>query len=240
MTNIHPRHREQVSPVLFYNLAQDQARTMLAEGVNQVRTISVEPPTENLLDSLGFKVTQVQWRMLYVFSEPPQQPVFPPGYHLMPFESAKYAREVFEVIETAFSELPHRRGNTFEGWKHFILDRSDFELNLLKMVVKDNEVAAVAVGFDNDLGGWVRQLAVKKVHRGKGLASCLLKQLFFEFYQHGRKDVGLVVDSENLTGAPELYRKAGMQATEKYVTFVKKVLSTTIREDKTSAYEGGI
>jgi mycothiol synthase len=91
------------------------------------------------------------------------------------------------------------------------------------MVMYKSEVAAAAVGFDSEIGGWIKQLAVKKDHRGKGLASFILKQLFYDFNKLGRSDVGLTVDSENRTGAPELYLRVGMQPTEKYVTFVRAV-----------------
>lgn len=224
MTNIHPDYRHLISPLLFYRMALEKAQVPGAEAVKRVRTISVEPSTEMVLAAEGFTAIQVQWRMVHTFSEPPQPPAWPAGYDLRPFNREVHAREVFEVIETAFSELPHREGNTFAGWQNFVLNRSDFNPTLLKMVVKDDEVVAVAVGLDNEIGGWIKQLAVKKAHRGKGLAYCLLKQLFFEFYLLGRADVGLTVDSENLTGAPELYRKVGMQATEKYVTFEKDII----------------
>ncbi len=225
MTNIHPDYRDRVSNTLFYRMALEQAHKSGKGMVKRLRTISVEPYSEDLLAAEGFEPTQVQWRMVYTFDQSvPNPPIWPNGYELHPFDREKHAREVFDVIETAFLELPHRQGNTFENWQSFILDRSDFNPNLLKMVVKGDEVAAVAIGFDSEIGGWIKQVAVKKSHRGHGLASCLLKQLFFEFYQLGRSDVALTVDSENRTGAPELYRKAGMQATEKYVTFVKEII----------------
>ncbi len=204
-------------------MAKEVAANSDDRPIHKLRTISVEPYAEEILVSLGYQAIQTQWRMVYTFTGAESEPTCPPGYQLVPFRPEIHAREVFDVIETAFSELPHRNGNTFEGWKKFILDRSDFSPTLLKMVMLGSEVAGVAVGFDNEIGGWIKQLAVKKAHRGKGLASFLLHQLFYDFYTLGRSDVALTVDSENRTGAPELYLRVGMKPTEKYVTYVLEV-----------------
>jgi mycothiol synthase len=222
LTNVHPRNRDQLSQVMWYELAEQIAREY-AGSTKQLRTISVESYSEQILVSLGYQAIQTQWRMVNEFDGPVPEPLCPHEYRLVPFVRELHAEEVFEVIETAFSELPHRTGNTYEGWTKFILDRSDFSPELLKMVMYKSEVAAVAIGFDNEIGGWIKQLAVKKAHRGKGLASYILKKLFYEFYQLGRSDVGLTVDSENRTGAPELYLRVGMKPTEKYVTFVRNL-----------------
>lgn len=220
-TNVHPDHRNDVSPLIFYRMGLERARQLGSDQVKRIKTISVVEFTEPILADEGFDPIQVQWRMEIKFNEPPQPPIWPDGYHLRPFDHKRDAFEVFGVIETAFQELPHRRGNTFEGWVDFILKRSDFEDDLLKTVVFDNEIVGVAVGFDAPFGGWVRQLAIKKSHRGHGLAKAILQQLFYEFARQGRDNVGLTVDSENRTGAPELYRRVGMHPVQKFVTYIK-------------------
>lgn len=223
LSSIHPNFRSQINQEILYQMAQPIASAFGRTAIQKLRTISVEPYSEDILANLGFQAIQTQWRMVYALGQQIDEPTCPKGYQLVPFQRENHARQVYDVIETAFTELPHREGNTFEGWQKFILDRSDFSPNFLKVVMTGPEVAAVAVGFDNEIGGWIRQLAVKKAHRGKGLASFLLRRLFFEFARQGRSDVGLTVDSENRTGAPELYLRAGMKPTEKYVTFIKEL-----------------
>lgn len=219
-TSILPEYHSTVSPMIFYEMGIARARELGSQMIKQIRTISIGQATEQMLADKGFNPIQVIWRMEIELQSAPQEPVWPAGYHLRPFDRTRDAHEVFEVIETAFSELPHRHGNTFEDWQSFILDRSDFKPELLKVVVSGDEIAAVAIGIDDPIGGWVRQLAVKKIHRGRGLATQLLRECFVEFHHRGRATVGLTVDSENRTGAPELYRSVGMHPTEKFVTFV--------------------
>lgn len=217
-----PGMADPISPDLFYRMGVIRGRKLLHAG-DRVRTISLREETNTLLETLGFHPIQVQYRMRIDFHEPPEKPDWPAGYQVTPFDRSRHAREVYEVIETAFQELPHREGNTYEGWVNFILERTDFDPAFLFMVTKGNEVAGVAVGFDNPLGGWIRQLAVKKSHRGQRLALNLLRHAFTVFYNQGRTSVALTVDSENATGAPQLYLRAGMKQNEKYVTYIKEI-----------------
>ena len=56
----------------------------------------------------------------------------------------------------------------------------------------------------------MRQLAVSRDWRRRGLGTALLRQAMSEFSRRGRRELGLVVDSWNRTGAKELYERAGM------------------------------
>ncbi len=222
-THLLPGRADAISPAIFYRMGLERARKVLSPG-GRARTISLREETHHLLEGLGFHPIQVQYRMHIDFNQPPEPPSWPKGYQVTAFDRPKHAREVYEVIETAFQELPHREGNSFEGWVHFILERSDFDPSLLFMVTMGEEIAGVAVGFDDPLGGWIRQLAVKRSHRGKQIALNLLRHAFGEFHRRGRTSVGLTVDSENMTGAPQLYLRAGMRQTEKYVTYMHRDL----------------
>jgi ribosomal protein S18 acetylase RimI-like enzyme len=71
------------------------------------------------------------------------------------------------------------------------------------------------VGFliardDREAMGWIRSLGVVREARGRGLGGLLLRQAFAAFAARGRDTVGLGVDTENTTGAPELYARNGM------------------------------
>jgi ribosomal protein S18 acetylase RimI-like enzyme len=221
-TNFLPGRADDITPTLFYQMGLERARKVLPPG-GRARTISVREETNLMLESLSFHPIQVQYRMHIDFHQPPEPPSWPMGYQVTAFDRQTHAREVYEVIETAFQELPHREGNSYEGWVHFILERSDFNPSLLFMVTIGEEIAGVAVGFDNPISGWIRQLAVKKSHRGTQIALNLLRHAFVAFHRRGRTSVGLTVDSENMTGAPQLYLRAGMRQTEKYVTYVREI-----------------
>ena len=58
--------------------------------------------------------------------------------------------------------------------------------------------------------GWVSSFGVRRPWRKKGLGLALLQHSFGEFFKRGKKKVGLTVDAGSLTGALDLYKKAGM------------------------------
>lgn len=220
-TVIHPGFLEQVDCSLFYAQAEEAAKGR--DKITRIRTISVREESSKILMAMGYTPIQTQYRMVRDITGQLDEPALQEGYEFAPFSPEQDAYAVFEVIETAFQELPHRAGNTFEGWQNFIMKRKDFDPHLVWTVRKQGQIAGVGIGFDDPIGGWVRQLAVRKEHRGKGIALAILCKAFREFQTRGRQTVGLTVDSENATGAPQLYLHAGMQQTEKYVTYVKQI-----------------
>ena len=63
----------------------------------------------------------------------------------------------------------------------------------------------------------------RKTLRRKGLGMALLFHSFREFYRRGIYKVGLGVDSQNLTGATRLYKRAGMYAVLQHDTYEKEL-----------------
>jgi ribosomal protein S18 acetylase RimI-like enzyme len=71
--------------------------------------------------------------------------------------------------------------------------------------------------------GWVNDLGVLPRARRRGIALGLLTRAFAEFYSRGERTVGLGVDTQNETGATDLYERAGMHATYTAVIFEKRL-----------------
>jgi ribosomal protein S18 acetylase RimI-like enzyme len=57
--------------------------------------------------------------------------------------------------------------------------------------------------------GWLKDLAVRESHRGRGLGTSLLRHGFREFARRGVPRVGLKVDARNPSGAIRLYERLG-------------------------------
>jgi mycothiol synthase len=64
-------------------------------------------------------------------------------------------------------------------------------------------------------------LGVLRPWRGKGIGLSLLHQAFGEFHRRGRYKVGLNVDGDSLTGATDLYEKAGMHVFRQHDAYQK-------------------
>ncbi|MBL6961062.1 MAG: hypothetical protein ISR59_08115 [Anaerolineales bacterium] len=55
------------------------------------------------------------------------------------------------------------------------------------------------------------------------MALALLHHSFGEFYRRGKTKVGLGVDAGSLTGALDLYKKAGMSIFSKFDKYAKEI-----------------
>ncbi len=227
-TILHPAFRDRLDIAVFYQLGEEFALRHFAGRQGLLRTISVLDERDRLLESRGYVSTRVDWRMEIELSSPPPVPAWPEGFQLRAFNQAQDARPVHETIQIAFRDLTNHADQPFENWEQFMLNRADFDPTLMFLVEKDGLIAGVAACFDYPTGGWVRQLAVRKEHRGRGLGLALLHQAFGEFYQRGKRSAGLIVDSQNPTGAPQFYLSAGMHPAQKIVYYQKTVLGSPL------------
>lgn len=142
----------------------------------------------------------------------------PDGIEIRPFRpDEEYA--VYRVVENAFNEWPDRIPSSFDDWRATATRRADFDASLLLVAASCGEVVGVAFGIPYEDEGWVQQLAVRRDHRGGGLARALLRASFEEFRRRGAPAVGLSTDSR--TGALDLYRSVGMVVKASYTHWSK-------------------
>jgi ribosomal protein S18 acetylase RimI-like enzyme len=220
-TAIHPGMREQVDELLFYRLAEEYASQQTPRP-DWLRTASLLDRRSRMLENVGYQLTRVDWLMEVDLPEPPPPPTWPAGFRLRPFVMERDARSVHTLIQTAFRDLPNRREFSFDEWSKWIVQRADFDPSLcLTAVDPTGSICGTALCFDYPTGGWVRQLAVRKDCRGLGLGLAIIQHAFGEFYRRGKRSAGLVVDSQNPTGAPHLYLKVGMHPALKIITYKK-------------------
>lgn len=77
--------------------------------------------------------------------------------------------------------------------------------------------------MNDDLGGWVQQVGVRRPWRGRGIGLALLHTVFGELYKLAVPHVGLEVDAQNPSGALRLYERAGMHVQERFTEFRKEL-----------------
>jgi mycothiol synthase len=143
----------------------------------------------------------------------------PDGYELRPFLPGTDDTEVHMVIEDAFGEWPYREPTGYEHWRAITIDRDDFDPSLLTVAEHDGAIVGASVGFLNDDDGFVDQLAVRRDHRGRGVAAALLADSFGRMRERGATVVGLSTDSR--TGALDLYLRIGMVVTLSFTHYSK-------------------
>jgi ribosomal protein S18 acetylase RimI-like enzyme len=176
-----------------------------------------------LLERAGYEPARTYWRMEMLLDGPPPPPAWPEGVRVRTFDLERDARAVHALVEGAFADNERHETQSFEEWQAFMIDREAFEPGLWFVADADGEVAGVVLCPDYEAEGWVRQLAVARSWRRRGLGTALLRQAMSEFHRRGRDRIGLVVDSWNRTGAKELYERAGMHVAREHTRMEKEL-----------------
>jgi len=136
-------------------------------------------------------------------------------------------REFFRVLDTAFQDTPDYLAQGYDRWRERIA--------ALPLVEWDEwfvaELAGQPVGVLQSTAdleahkGWVKNLAVLREARGRGVGQALLRHAFSVYAAKGRTEVGLGVDLTNPTEAYRLYTGVGMTPAYEVEILEREVLA---------------
>ncbi len=164
-----------------------------------------------LLTDAGFAHARTIWRMARTVTGGLPEPTWPAGVSLRAFDREQDAREVWQVVMTAFAGTFGSHLRPFEEWSTLVLDQGGDVV----CAVEDDAVVAVATTDVRQGDGHVGQLAVLPQHRGRGLGLALLQECFRRDAAAGLTSTTLTVDGDNVL-ARRLYEKAGMAVVAEY------------------------
>jgi GNAT superfamily N-acetyltransferase len=186
---------------------------------------------QQALTRAGFSLIRYYFRMRIDMDEEPPEPVWPEGIKLKPYDPDHDARVVYEMdVEVFQDHFGFVKENPEEGFKRFIhhLTGDDsYDPSLWFLAVDGDEIIGFCIcrryGSEDPEAGHISILGVRRAWRRQGVALALLQHAFREFYQRGKQMVDLGVDADSLTGATDLYKKAGMSALNRYDLFEKEL-----------------
>jgi mycothiol synthase len=163
-----------------------------------------------LLETYGYAAIRSFWEMTMDLDDSFEAGAVPEGVSIRPVVIEVDGPAAFSVVNTAFRSHFGYVEETFEGWlaQQEADDTWDPTLGLLA------EVDGTIVGFSNngviDGTGYVFELGVLPEMQGQGIGRALLRHSFAMLARRGIPKGRLGVDTENSTGAVELYRSIGM------------------------------
>ena len=188
---------------------------------------------KRLFEDMGYHHIRSSYHMLIEMAAPVPEPVWPEGIILRTFDQEMDAEAVYRAEDESFQDhfgyvkQPFEEG--LKRFKHFVLEAQDFDPTLLFLAVDEAsaEIAGINIcrphSYDDPDMGWVGTLGVLRPWRKRGIGLALLRHSFNEFYQRGKRKVGLGVDAQNLTGALRLYESAGMHVHQAYDQYEKEL-----------------
>ena len=209
-------------------LMEERARGLMARAPRDGRVTlnnvvsHTNERARRLLEEEGYRPIRYYWRMVIQMEEPPL-PLWPQGISVRSFVRGHDERPVYVAVQEAFADNEGFVPTSFEDWSNFMIERETFDPGLWFLAMNGDDVAGVALCPSYPGSGWVRQVAVRRPWRRRGIALALLRQAFGEFHRRGKREVGLVVDSYNLSGARDLYERAGMRMERQHDAYEKEI-----------------
>lgn len=177
-----------------------------------------------LMETRGYRLARTVHVMAIELNSIPSEPQWPPGIDVHTFRAGQDEQEVFEAGEEAFADLWSRPPGTLESWIGPTRSPGfDPSMWFLAEVGETNRLAGLCLCQIVTGRGWIATVGVRRAWRGRGLGMALLHHAFRVFYERGVRYVELSVDSENPTGAPRLYTRAGMHVEKRYLIYRKEL-----------------
>ena len=227
---VHPEHRNAGIGKALLEWSERRAleRTPPGEEIRVGQVITTgETGARRLLEKRGYEPVRTYWRMTMPLTDSSPSPAWPEGVQVRTFDQERDTRAVYALVQDAFADNERHTAESFEEWQAFMIDRDAFEPGLWFIAESDGEIVGCVLCPDYEDEGWIRQLAVSRDWRRRGLGTALLRQAMSELRRRGRREIGLVVDSWNRTGAKELYEHAGMQVTREHVRLEKTLQASS-------------
>jgi mycothiol synthase len=223
---VHPEHRDKGIGEAMLDWSERRGLERAAPGaeftLGQVIT-SIDGRGASLLRARGYQPVRTYWRMSMPIGDSPTPPVWPDGVKVRTFDQERDSRAVYRLVQDAFADNERHTADSFEEWQAFMIDREAFEPGLWFIAEANGEIVGCVLCPNYEEEGWIRQLAVARDWRRRGLGTALFRQAMTEFRRRGRAEIGLVVDSWNRTGAKELYERAGMTVAREHTRFEKSL-----------------
>lgn len=185
----------------------------LEEGAFEVRTMfpASDDAAHRLFEDAGYRYVRTSWDMHRSLDGDLEPGESPAGITIRTFRTGRDERTLWQVTEAAFADhfgFTHSPFESFEGeWYR----TEDWNPDRALLAEHDGEVIGELAWVDATPDGYIASVGVLPAYRGRGIAQALLRRAFADIAAAGFSSVTLSVDSENTTGAVELYRTVGME-----------------------------
>jgi ribosomal protein S18 acetylase RimI-like enzyme len=233
---VHPRHRGIGLRERILTWGERRSRIIL-EGMDSDLPGEIRVGSEDrfqdriaLYEAHGFQPNRYFYRMRRDLRSPiPDRPV-PPGLTLRTY-SEDLNRPLMAAFNEAFSDHWNFEPISEEDWDMWVINGEDFRPDLTYLVMDGDEIAGFSVngvhpeknrrnGIEE---GWIHQLGTRLPWRKRGVASALLRASMNAFQSEGLDYATLGVDTQNPTGALNLYVDLGFEPVRRFISCVKKL-----------------
>ncbi len=224
---VHPEFMGQGIGTYLLHWGEARARERIAElpaGVvpcTQFNIFGHDEKSAALAETEGYSIVRRYWRMQIEMNGEPPAPVYPEGVQIRTFVAGQDEYETWQTVNAVFEEEWSFSPTTFDDWKQLKFSDPEFDPTLWFLAIAEGRIIGIALGNYRMNDGWLRTVGVRREWRRRGVAKALLHYSFGEFFRRGKTVVGLGVDSQNPTGATQVYENAGMHPVQTFKAYEK-------------------
>jgi ribosomal protein S18 acetylase RimI-like enzyme len=189
-----------------------------------ITAVPADVPLWSLVERHAFEHDRDILRMWRVLDGDLPEPRWDDGAVVRTYTAAD-GEQVHALLDAAYAGWDAQyTTRSHESWLSFMTGHDDFDPALFFLVERGGELVACALHWKEfDRQGWVKDLVVREDERGRGLATALLHHAFRAYAERGVTRVGLKVDSNNPTGAPQLYERLGFVTDQRLGIWLKRL-----------------
>jgi mycothiol synthase len=185
--------------------------------------ITQDEAAAQLLAEHGYEWARRFWHMEAELGKGLEAPSPPSGIHLRQLDPERDLPAAHRILEEAFEDHWDYAPTSYEEFLDLSVHRDRFDPALWVVAIDAGEPVGVLSGSAHADRGWVEDLGVLRSHRGRGIATAMLRRSFAEFERRGLPRVRLNVDSDNVTGAVSLYERVGMGVVTSYDLWARAI-----------------
>jgi len=221
---VHPDHTGRGIGTALAGVVEDRAAQ---KAVGDARLFSAaltqDEVAAELLAGRGYNWARRFWHMEVELERGLQATNPPSGIELRRLDPESDLPAAYRILEEAFEDHWDFSPMPYEEFLDRSVHQDDFDPALWIIAVDAEEPVGVLYGNEHTDRGWVAELGVLRSHRGRGIATAMLRESFAEFERRGLARVRLNVDSDNLTGAVSLYERVGMRVVTSYDLWARAI-----------------
>ena len=176
---------------------------------------------QEMYERSGFVRHAYHYRMQIDFSEPIDPVNWPAGYTVQAYQPGDEL-ELYYMIQKAFNWEGHVDAS-IDQWRGLVFRGGRFDPECFILVRDAGALVGAALAYDEGGSGWIRQLAVRQDHQGKGVGGMLLRHMFHLFQQRGATSVALGVAAVNQK-ASQFYERSGMRRRREFIEYRKALI----------------
>ncbi len=212
---VHPDHGGRgIGSAVFERIEHRAGELLAGQAAARFRHAvdAGDAGADAILSARGLRPVRHFWHMQIDLTGPVPPGPDPAGIAITGVASDDDLRAAHAVIDDALAEHWGHHHESFDQWFEELSSTPGHDPGLWLLAVEAGRpVGALTASVGHQDGGWIDWLGVLADHRGRGLASALLRRSFALFADRGVTQVRVSVDSSNASGATGVYERAGMR-----------------------------